>query len=29
MILPEETVVCPGHGGRTTIAREKKENPYL
>lgn len=29
LILPDETVVCPGHGGRTTIAREKRENPYL
>lgn len=29
MILPDETVVCPGHGGRTTIAREKRENPFL
>ncbi len=29
MVLPDETVVCPGHGGRTTIARERKANPYL
>jgi hydroxyacylglutathione hydrolase len=29
LTLPEETVVCPGHGGRTTISREKRENPYL
>ena len=29
LILPGDTVVCPGHGGRTTIAREKRENPYL
>lgn len=29
LILPEDTVVCPGHFGRTTIAREKRENPYL
>ncbi|MBN1130120.1 MAG: MBL fold metallo-hydrolase [Chitinispirillaceae bacterium] len=29
LTLPEETVVCPGHGGRTTIGREKKNNPYL
>jgi hydroxyacylglutathione hydrolase len=29
LILPEDTVVCPGHGGRTTIAREKRDNPYL
>jgi hydroxyacylglutathione hydrolase len=29
LILPDETVVCPGHGGRTTIARERRENPFL
>jgi hydroxyacylglutathione hydrolase len=29
MVLPDDTVVCPGHGGRTTIARERKANPYL
>jgi len=29
LTLPDETIVCPGHGGRTTIAREKRENPYL
>ncbi len=27
--LPDDTIVCPGHGGRTTIAREKRENPFL
>ena len=27
--LPGETVVYPGHGTRTTIAREKQENPFL
>jgi len=27
--LPDETVVYPGHGPRTTIAREKKYNPFL
>jgi glyoxylase-like metal-dependent hydrolase (beta-lactamase superfamily II) len=29
MILPEDTLVRPGHGPRTTIGREKKENPFL
>jgi len=29
MVLPDDTIVCPGHGGRTTIARERKANPYL
>jgi len=27
--LPDATVVWPGHGGRTTIGREKKSNPFL
>lgn len=27
--LPDETLVIPGHGPRTTIGREKKSNPYL
>jgi len=27
--LPDETVVYPGHGPQTTIAREKKYNPFL
>ena len=27
--LPDNTVVWPGHGGRTTIGREKKSNPFL
>ena len=29
MILPEETVVYPGHGAYTTIGEEKKCNPFL
>ncbi|MBB3185853.1 MBL fold metallo-hydrolase [Microbacter margulisiae] len=29
LILPDETVVYPGHGDPTTIGREKTENPYL
>jgi hydroxyacylglutathione hydrolase len=29
LTLPDTTVVCPGHHGRTTIGREKKSNPYL
>ena len=28
MILPDETVVYPGHGNSTTIADEKKYNPF-
>lgn len=27
--LPDATVVHPGHGGRTTIGREKRCNPFL
>jgi hydroxyacylglutathione hydrolase len=27
--LPEETVVIPGHGPNTTIARERRFNPFL
>ncbi|MGL4852862.1 MAG: MBL fold metallo-hydrolase [Phocaeicola sp.] len=27
--LPEETTVYPGHGTPTTIANEKKENPFF
>lgn len=29
LILPEETVVYPGHGAYTTIGEEKKSNPFL
>ncbi|MDE2572161.1 MAG: MBL fold metallo-hydrolase, partial [bacterium] len=27
--LPAETVVYPGHGPRTTIGRERAQNPFL
>ena len=29
MKLADETIVCPGHGGRSTIGRERRMNPYL
>jgi hydroxyacylglutathione hydrolase len=29
LVLPEETVVHPGHGPDTTIGREKRSNPYV
>jgi glyoxylase-like metal-dependent hydrolase (beta-lactamase superfamily II) len=28
-VLPDDTVVIPGHGPTTTIGREKQGNPYL
>jgi glyoxylase-like metal-dependent hydrolase (beta-lactamase superfamily II) len=29
VILPDETLVIPGHGPTTTIGREKRFNPFL
>jgi glyoxylase-like metal-dependent hydrolase (beta-lactamase superfamily II) len=29
MQLPDETLVYPGHGENTTIAKEREENPFL
>lgn len=29
LILPEKTIVYPGHGPQTTIENEKKYNPFL
>jgi len=29
LLLPDETVVVPGHGALTTIGREKECNPFL
>jgi hydroxyacylglutathione hydrolase len=29
LTLPDDTVVVPGHGPRTTIGEEREENPYL
>jgi len=27
--LPDDTLVCPGHGEETTIGHEKKYNPFV
>ena len=29
MVLPDETVIYPGHGRETTIGAERKDNPYV
>ena len=29
LVLPEQTVVYPGHGPSTTIGKEKRRNPFL
>jgi len=29
LVLDPETIVLPGHGNKTTIAREKAKNPFL
>ncbi len=29
LTLPDDTVVIPGHGPRTTIGEEREENPFL
>lgn len=29
LTLPDETLVVPGHGPRTTIGEEREENPFL
>ena len=29
MVLPEQTMVCPGHDARTTIEQERMYNPFL
>ncbi|MCC6356240.1 MAG: MBL fold metallo-hydrolase [Verrucomicrobiae bacterium] len=27
--LPDETILCPGHGPRTTVGHEKRHNPFF
>jgi glyoxylase-like metal-dependent hydrolase (beta-lactamase superfamily II) len=29
LTLPDETVLCPGHGPLTTVGEEKRHNPFL
>jgi glyoxylase-like metal-dependent hydrolase (beta-lactamase superfamily II) len=29
MTLPDDTVLCPGHGPLTTVGEEKKNNPFF
>jgi len=29
MVLPDETIVYPGHGSPTTIGDERRGNPFL
>ena len=29
LILPNDTVLCPGHGPMTTVGEEKKHNPFF
>jgi glyoxylase-like metal-dependent hydrolase (beta-lactamase superfamily II) len=29
MVLPDETIVYPGHGGQSTIGAEKRSNPFI
>jgi len=29
LTLPDDTVLCPGHGPLTTVAEEKQHNPFF
>ena len=29
LTLPDETIICPGHGPMTTVGEEKAHNPFL
>ena len=29
LTLPDETIICPGHGPMTTVTEEKQHNPFF
>lgn len=29
LVLPDDTLICPGHGPLTTVAEEKRNNPFF
>ena len=29
LTLPDETIICPGHGPMTTVGEEKQHNPFF
>ena len=29
MTLPDETIICPGHGPVTTVGEERENNPFF
>jgi glyoxylase-like metal-dependent hydrolase (beta-lactamase superfamily II) len=29
LTLPDETIICPGHGPMTTVGEEKRYNPFF
>src|SRR5450755_826606 len=29
LTLPDQTIICPGHGPLTTVAKEKRDNPFF
>jgi glyoxylase-like metal-dependent hydrolase (beta-lactamase superfamily II) len=29
LTLPDETIICPGHGPMTAVGEEKRHNPFF